>query len=189
MADPANITQLLVAWGDGDRAALDQLAPLVQQELRHIAARYMAGERPDHVLQPTALVNEAFLRLMNWKDVHWQNRAHFFGLAARLMRHVLVDLARATLRDKRAGRHLHVTLTEAVEVPSPSRDADFTAVDQALMRLERLNARQAKVVELRFFGGLTLEETAHVIGVSVGTVRRDWDFARAWLYRELDTPA
>jgi RNA polymerase sigma factor (TIGR02999 family) len=187
MADPANITQLLAAWSDGDRAALDQLAPVVEQELRQIAARYMAGERSDHLLQPTALVNEAFLRLLNWKNVHWQNRAHFFGIAARLMRHVLVDLARARLRDKRAGRHIHVTLTEAADVPSPARDADFTAVDEALTRLETLNARQAKVVELRFFGGLTLEETAHVIGVSVGTVRRDWDFARAWLYRELDT--
>ena len=186
MTDSTNITQLLVAWSEGDQSALERLAPLVEQELRHLAARYMAGERPNHVLQPTALVNEAFLRLMNWKNVHWQNRAHFFGMAAQLMRKVLVDVARARRREKRGGRQVHVTLSEASDVSSFARDADLEAVDDALKTLEQLNARQSRVVELRFFGGLTLEEAAHVLGVSVGTVRRDWDLARAWLYRELD---
>jgi RNA polymerase sigma factor (TIGR02999 family) len=186
MADSTNITQLLVAWSEGDQSALDRLAPLVEQELRRLAAHYMAGERPNNVLQPTALVNEAFLRLMNWKNVHWQNRAHFFGMAAQLMRKVLVDVARARGRAKRGGRDVHVTLSEATDVPSTPRDADLEAVDDALKALELLNQRQSRVVELRFFGGLTLEEAAHVLGVSVGTVRRDWDLARAWLYRELD---
>ena len=186
MTDSTNITQVLVAWSEGDQSALERLAPLVEQELRHLAARYMAGERPNHVLQPTALVNEAFLRLMNWKNVHWQNRAHFFGMAAQLMRKVLVDVARARRREKRGGRQVHVTLSEASDVSSFARDADLEAVDDALKTLEQLNARQSRVVELRFFGGLTLEEAAHVLGVSVGTVRRDWDLARAWLYRELD---
>ena len=186
MTDSTNITQVLVAWSEGDQSALERLAPLVEQELRHLAARYMAGERPNHVLQPTALVNEAYLRLMNWKNVHWQNRAHFFGMAAQLMRKVLVDVARARRREKRGGRQVHVTLSEASDVSSFARDADLEAVDDALKTLEQLNARQSRVVELRFFGGLTLEEAAHVLGVSVGTVRRDWDLARAWLYRELD---
>ena len=186
MGDSTNITQLLVAWSEGDQSALDRLAPLVEQELRRIAAHYMAGERPNNVLQPTALVNEAFLRLMNWKNVHWQNRAHFFGMAAQLMRKVLVDVARARGRAKRGGREVHITLSEATDVPSTARDADLEAVDDALKTLEKLNQRQSHVVELRCFGGLTLEEAAHVLGVSVGTVRRDWDLARAWLYRELD---
>ena len=186
MDESTNITQLLVAWSEGDQSALDRLAPLVEHELRRLAAHYMAGERPDNVLQPTALVNEAFLRLMNWKNVHWQNRAHFFGMAAQLMRKVLVDVARARGRAKRGGRDVHITLSEAADVPSTARDADLEAVDDALKALEQLNERQSRVVELRFFGGLTLEESAHVLGVSVGTVRRDWDLARAWLYRELD---
>jgi RNA polymerase sigma factor (TIGR02999 family) len=181
-----NITQLLAAWSDGDRAALDVLAPLVEQELHHIAARYMAGERDEHVLQPTALVNEAYLRLVDWKNVRWQNRAHFFGVAAQLMRRVLVDFARSRRRAKRGGDEVRVTLTEAGDLPSRSRDADLEALDEALKRLEVLDPRQGRVVELRFFGGLSLEETAHVLGVSVGTVRRDWSLARAWLYRELD---
>ena len=186
MDESTNITQLLVAWSEGDQSALDRLAPLVEHELRRIAAYHMAGERPDNVLQPTALVNEAVLRLMNWKNVHWQNRAHFFGMAAQVMRKVLVDVARARGRAKRGGRDVHITLSEATDVPSTARDADLEAVDDALKALEQLNQRQSRVVELRFFGGLTLEETAHVLGVSVGTVRRDWDLARSWLYRELD---
>ena len=186
MAESSNVTQLLTAWSEGDTGALDQLAPLVERELHQLAARYMAAERANNVLQPTALVNEAFLRLMNWKEVQWQNRAHFFGIAAQLMRHVLVDLARARDRAKRGGREIHVTLSEASDVASQPREADFEALDEALKALEQLNARQSRVVELRFFGGLTLEEAAHVLGVSVGTVRRDWDLARAWLFRELE---
>jgi RNA polymerase sigma factor (TIGR02999 family) len=187
MTTPVNVTQLLVSWGKGDPAALDALTPLVQGELRRLAARFMAGERPGHILQATALVNEAYLRLIDWRDVRWQNRAHFFGVAAQIMRRVLVDIARTRNRAKRGQGQLHVSLSEAVDVPAghASRDVDLVALDDALNTLEKLNARQARVIELRFFGGLSLEEAAHVLNVSVGTVRRDWSLAQAWLFREL----
>jgi RNA polymerase sigma-70 factor, ECF subfamily len=184
MSPVGNVTELLVAWGRGDQGALNVLAPLVHQELHRLAARYMAGERPRHMLQPTALVNEAYLRLVDWKGVRWQNRAHFFAMAAEIMRHILVDTARARARAKRGGDPLHVSLSEAAQVPL-GQSVDLVALDDALRTLERLHARQSRVVELRFFGGLDLEEAAHVLGVSVGTVRRDWSLARAWLYREL----
>lgn len=184
MSSEPNITQLLVAWGNGDREAFEQLTAAVHQELHRLAARYMAGERPGHVLQPTALVNETYLRLVDWKHVEWQNRAHFFGIAAQMMRRILVDVARSRERDKRGGGGLHVSLSEVPEV-AVSRSADLVALDDALKALERLNERHARVVELRFFGGLSHEEAAHVLGVSVGTVRRDWSLAQAWLYREL----
>jgi RNA polymerase sigma factor (TIGR02999 family) len=184
MSAEANITELLVAWGRGDEDALDVLAPIVYQELHRLAARYIAGERPGHLLQATALVNEAYLRLVDWKDVRWQNRAHFFAMAAQIMRRVLVDMARARARAKRGGRPLHVSLSEAAQLPL-GKSVDLVALDDALQSLGALNARQSQVVELRFFGGLDLEETAHVLGVSVGTVRRDWSLARAWLFREL----
>jgi len=180
----ANITGLLTAWRDGDAAALDVLAPLVERELHRLAVGYMSRERSGHVLQPTALVNEAYLRLIDWKHVRWQSRAHFFGVAAQLMRRVLVDLARQHRREKRGGGALTVALTDVGDLAS-SRPADLVAIDDALRDLERLDERQSRVVELRFFGGLTHEETAHVLGVSVGTVRRDWSLAQAWLYREL----
>jgi RNA polymerase sigma factor (TIGR02999 family) len=188
MNPPTNVTQLLVSWSSGDRAALDALTPLVQGELRRLAARFMAGERPGHLLQATALVNEAYLRLIDWKDVRWQNRAHFFGVASQIMRRVLVDLARTRDRAKRGCGQVHVTLSEAVDVPATpeSRGVDLVALDDALQTLEKLNARQARVIELRFFGGLSLDEAAHVLGVSVGTVRRDWSLAQAWLFRELN---
>jgi RNA polymerase sigma factor (TIGR02999 family) len=144
----------------------------------------MAGERPGHILQATALVNEAYLRLVDWKGVRWQNRAHFFAMAAQIMRRILVDMARARARAKRGGPPLHVSLSEAAHVPL-GETVDLVAIDDALKALETLHTRQSRVVELRFFGGLDLEETAHVLGVSVGTVRRDWSLARAWLYREL----
>ncbi len=185
MAAPANLTQLLVSWSNGDQDALDALTPLVHQELRHVAARCMAGERPGHILQPTALVNEAFLRLIDWKEVHWQNRAHFFAVTAQMMRRVLVDLARTRDREKRGGGRLHVSLSEAAEVPV-GPGVDLVALDDALKTLETLNARQSRVIELRFFGGLSLDEAAHVLEVSVATVRRDWSLAQAWLYRELN---
>jgi RNA polymerase sigma-70 factor (ECF subfamily) len=184
MSPVGNVTELLVAWGRGDQGALDVLAPLVHHELHRLAARNMAGERLGHILQPTALVNEAYLRLVDWKGVRWQNRAHFFAMAAEIMRHILVDQARARARAKRGGDPLHVSLSEAAQVPL-GQSVDLVALDDALRSLERLHARQSRVVELRFFGGLDLEETAHVLGVSVGTVRRDWSLARAWLYREL----
>ena len=180
----AGITQLLVAWTNGDAQAFDRLEPAVHQELHRLAARHMAGERPGHVLQTTALLNEAYMRLVDWKGIQWQSRAHFFGLAAHVMRRILVDVARTSRRAKRGGRALHVTLSNADDFPI-ERDADLVALDDALKALEQLNARHSKVVELRFFGGLSLEEVAHVLGVSVGTVRRDWALARAWLFREL----
>lgn len=178
------ITQLLVAWNQGDAAALEQLTPLVQGELHRLAKRYMAGERPGHLLQTTALVNEAYLRLIDWQNVEWQNRAHFFALAAQLMRRVLVDYARARQREKRGGDVLRVSLSDATNV-AVERGADLVALDEALQTLEQLNPRQSRVVELRFFAGLSHEETAEALRVSVGTVRRDWSLAEAWLFREL----
>ena len=188
MSSAGNVTELLVAWGRGDQGALDVLAPLVQQELHRLATRYMAGERPGHILQATALVNEAYLRLVDWKGVRWQNRAHFFAMAAQIMRHILVDKARARARAKRGAAPLHVSLSEAAQVPL-GKSVDLVALDDALKSLEGLHPRQSRVIELRFFGGLDLEETAHVLGVSVGTVRRDWSLARAWLFRELHPTA
>ena len=178
------ITQLLVAWSDGDRAALEALTPLVQQELHALAVRCMAVERPGHILRATALVNEAFIRLVNWKDVRWQNRAHFFALAAQIMRRVLVDIARAQGRAKRGRRQLQVSLSEAGNVPA-EQNADVVALDDALKSLETLDPRKSRVVEMRFFGGLSHDEIAAVLQVSVATVRRDWSLARAWLHREL----
>jgi RNA polymerase sigma factor (TIGR02999 family) len=145
----------------------------------------MAGERQGHILQPTALVNEAYLRLVDWKTVEWQNRAHFFGLAGQLIRHILVDFARAQRRDKRGGDALRVSLSEAANV-AQEKGADLVALDDAVQALEKLDPRQARVVELRFFAGLSLEEAAEALKVSVGTVRRDWSMAEAWLYRELN---
>ena len=184
MSSPPDITQLLVAWGNGDQAAFDRLAPAVHQHLHRLAAHYMAGERPGHVLQTTALVNEAYMRLVDWQGVEWQNRAHFFGLAAQAMRHVLVDAARGRDRAKRGGGEMHVSLSDVAEVPIATTE-DVVALDDALTTLEGLNPRHSRIVELRFFGGLSLKEVAHVLNVSVATVRRDWSLAQAWLYREL----
>jgi RNA polymerase sigma-70 factor (ECF subfamily) len=179
-----NITGLLVAWGHGDQDALDALVPLLQQELHRVAARQMAGERPGHILQPTALVNEVYLRLVNRHDVEWQDRAHFFAVAARIMRRILVDAARNRGRAKRGGDALQVSLAEVPDVAVPATQ-NVVALDDALKTLESLDPRQSQVVELRFFGGLSLEEAAEALRVSVGTVRRDWSLAQAWLYREL----
>jgi RNA polymerase sigma-70 factor, ECF subfamily len=183
-----NVTQLLAAWSGGDQAALETLTPVIHHELHRLAARYMAGERPGHILQATALVNEAYLRLVDWKDARWQNRAHFFAMAAQIMRRVLVDMARERGRAKRGRGQLHVSLSEAEQVSS-GESADLVALDDALKSLEELDPRKSRVVELRFFGGLSLEEVAHVLDVSVGTVRRDWSLARAWLFRELGRQA
>ena len=181
---PKEITRLLVAWGDGDQAALNELTPLVHEELRRLAHHYMGGERAGHTLQTTALVNEAYVRLIDWKNVRWQSRAHFFGVSAQLMRRILVDFARARGYQKRGGAALAVSLDEAALVSDDKR-ADLVALDEAMESLAKLNARQSKVVELRFFGGLSVDETAEVLKVSSGTVERDWSLARAWLYREL----
>ena len=180
----SNITQMLIAWSDGDQKAMRNLAPVVYRELHRLAAGYMGRERPGHLLQTTALVNQAYVRLIDWKTVRWQNRAHFFGMAAQMMRRILVDFARAQDRDKRGGGALQVSLSEIAEPPI-RRSTDIGALDDALKTLATLDSRQSQVVELRFFGGLSLEETAEVLRVSVGTVRRDWSLAQAWLYREL----
>lgn len=179
-----NITQLLVAWGKGDQQALEALTPHVQQELHRLAAQYMAGERPGHVLQATALVNEAYLKLVDWNGVQWTDRAHFFGIAANLMRRVLVDHARSNGRAKRGGGTMAVSLSQVDGEPLPA-GIDLVSLDEVLDDLERIAPRQSKVIELRYFGGLSLEETAEALDVSVGTVRRDWRLARAWLFREL----
>lgn len=186
MADPekANITALLLAWGKGDRQALESLTPRVQDELHRLAAHYMAGERQGHLLQTTALVNEAYLKLVDWKDVQWADRAHFFAIAANMMRRVLVDHARSNGRAKRGADVAPLPLSEVNRAALPKR-TDLVALDDALHDLEQIAPRQSKVVELRYFGGLSLEETAEVMKVSVGTVRRDWSLARAWLFREL----
>lgn len=188
---PARVTALLQAWGNGDQDALPALLPLVEQELRRLARHYMRGERPGHTLQPTALVNEAYLRLVDIAHVRWQNRAHFLAVAARTMRRVLVDMARAKGYQKRGGRTPLVPLDD-VDVAAPAPATDVVALHDALDALGALDARKAQVVELRYFGGLTVDETAEVIGVSPETVMRDWTFAKAWLLRAMspdDAPA
>jgi len=180
----ADITALLVAWGKGDQEAFTALVPLVDRELHRLAAHYMAGERDGHLLQPTALVNEAFLRLVDWKNVQWAERAHFFAMAATMMRRVLVDYARAGGRKKRGAGAAPVPLSAAEGIPLPEV-TDVIALDAALTELERMAPRQSRVIELRYFGGLSLGETAAELQVSVATVRRDWSLARAWLFREL----
>lgn len=181
---PARVTALLQAWTDGDQSALAALVPLVEQELHRLARHYMRGERPGHTLQPTALVNEAYLRLVGVAHVRWQNRAHFLAVAARTMRRILVDLARAKGYQKRGGRSPVVPLDD-VEVAAPAPATDLVALHDALDALAYVDARKAQVVELRYFGGLTVNETAEVLDVSPETVMRDWTFAKAWLLREL----
>lgn len=181
---PNEITQLLVAWGDGDESALAELTPLVHDELHRLAHRYMRAERAGHILQTTALLNEAYLRLIDWKNVRWQNRAHFFAVSAQLMRRILVDFARSRGYLKRGAGATVIALDETAAI-SNEKTADLVALDEALTSLADLDPRQAKIVELRFFGGLTNDEVAEVLRVSEGTVRRDWSLARAWLHREL----
>jgi len=179
-----NITHLLKEWSDGDERALDKLTPLVYEELRRRASRYLRRERRGHSLQTTALINEAFLRLIDAREVHWQDRAHFFAIAANLMRRVLVDHARRRDAEKRGGSALRLTLDEALAVAKET-DVDLLAIDEALDRLAKIDPQQARVVELRFFSGLTVDETAAALGVSPKTVKRDWSVARAWLCREI----
>jgi RNA polymerase sigma-70 factor (ECF subfamily) len=175
---------LLLAWGRGDIRAFDQLVPLVHAELRRLARRYMGQERAGHTLQATALVNEAYLRLIEVKHVQWQNRAHFFAMSARVMRRILVDFARARGQEKRGGGARKVTLNEALVV-SPESGRDLVALDGALRALEVVHPRKSQVVEMRFFGGLSIDETAEALHVSPDTVKRDWRFAKLWLLREL----
>jgi RNA polymerase sigma-70 factor, ECF subfamily len=181
---PAQVTRLLVAWRDGDTSALDQLVPLVETELRQLAHRYLRRERPGHVLQTTALVNEAFIRLINWRNVSWQNRAHFVAMAARVMRHILVDLSRRRARGPDGCGIRIVAIAEAADA-SQDRSRDLIAIDDALRELAERDPRKAQIVELRFFGGLNLQEIAEVIGVAPITVSREWAKARAWLHREV----
>lgn len=183
-SDQRQITGLLLAWREGDPAALERLVPMVHNELRRMARRVMAGERPGHTLQATALVNEAYMRLVDAQRVNWQDRVHFLSMAARLMRRVLVDHARARRYQKRGGSAVRVTFDEmrvAANEPGP----DLAALDDALQALEQVDRRKARVVELRFFAGLTVEETSTVLELSAETVMRDWRFAKAWLQREL----
>lgn len=184
-ADSGEVTGLLQEWSAGEPAALDRLAPLVYAELRRLARRAMGRERTDHTLEATALAHEAFVRLLPQQDVSWQNRAHFFAIAARMMRRVLTDYARQRAAERRPPAAARVTLTGVAAALGEGPDPDALAVHQALEQLAALDARPAEIVQLRFFGGLTNEEVAHVLDLSVATVERDWRFARAWLRREL----
>jgi RNA polymerase sigma factor (TIGR02999 family) len=184
VASNDNITELLVGYGRGDKDALDRLMPIVYEELRRQAARYLRKERPGHTLQTTALIHEAYVRLVDQHDVQWQNRAHFFGIAAQLMRRILVDHARTKKRVKRGGSDVRVSLGDA-DVAVKAQDLDVVALDEALQRLAAIDEQQSRVVELRFFSGLSVEETAEVMGISKATVKRDWSMAKAWLHREL----
>ena len=179
------VTELLLAWGDGDVSALDQLIPLVHAELRQIAARCMARERLGHTLQPTALVNEVYLRLVDVERIRWQNRAHFLAMAARMMRRILVDFARSRHYQKRGGGGQRVEFDEALII-DVGRGHDLLALDDALDDLARVDDRQSQIVVMRFFAGLTVEEIAGVLEISPATVMRDWKLAKAWLLRELD---
>jgi len=181
---PQQVTQLLVAWTDGDGAALDKLMPLVHEELRRLAHHYMRGEGLGHTMQTSALVNEAYLRLVDQTNPHWQNRAHFFAISAQLMRQILVDYARKRRSRKRGGDVRQVSLDEEMIV-SEERAANVVALDDALKSLAEIDPRKSQIVELRFFGGLSIEETAEVLAVSPGTVMRDWTLAKAWLLREI----
>jgi RNA polymerase sigma-70 factor, ECF subfamily len=184
MSDAHDITLLLSELSRGDPQAASKLIPVVYQELRRLAAGYMRRERPDHTLQPTALVHEAYVKLLAQRSVDWQGRAHFFGVAAQLMRRILIDHARGHLRQKRGGLQQKISLDEAL-VFSAQQSAEILAVDESLKRLAKLDPRQARIVELRFFGGLNIEETAEVLKVSAKTVQRDWSVARAWLYADI----
>lgn len=182
---PPDVTQLLVAWSAGEQAAFEQLLPLVNEELRRLARAYLRREGPGHTLQTSALINEAYLRLIDQKQVQWQNRAHFLGIGAQLMRRILIDHARKAHYAKRGGGALRVSLDESAAV-TEAKAAELLAVDEVLEKLTAMDARKGRIVELRFFGGLTEEETAEVLGVSVPTVQREWRAAKAWLHRNVD---
>lgn len=183
--DGGEVTELLRAWSGGEADAFERVLPLVYDELHRMAARYLAGERSSISLQPTALVNELCLRLLGWDPIHWQNRGHFFGVSAGMMRRVLVDIARRRRAERRGGPNAVRVPLDAVEIPAAEPGADLLAVDAALQVLALEDPRKARVVELRFFGGLSIEETAEALGISARTVHLDWAFARAWLYRTL----
>lgn len=181
------VTQLLLDWSDGDNEALNRLIPLVYQELKRMARYYMRRERGDHTLQTSALVNEAYIRLVDYRKMRWQDRAHFLAVAAQAMRRILVEHARARTRDKRGGEARKVSLDEAATL-ADGKAADMVALDEALNGLAEFDPRKSQIVELRYFGGLNIEETAEVIGVSPATVKREWNTARIWLHREITSP-
>jgi RNA polymerase sigma-70 factor, ECF subfamily len=181
---PHRVTQLLQQWSHGDGSALAELTPLVYEELRRLAHHYMGGQRPDHTLQTTALVNEAYLRLADQTNPNWQSQAHFFAVAARAMRQILVSYARSNRAQKRGGGAARIELDEAA-ILSPEQSKEIVDLDEALERLATLDSRKARVVELKFFGGLNYDEIGEVLKIAHRTVRRDWEFARIWLYREL----
>lgn len=183
LLDPNDISKLLRAWSEGDQGALDRLTAILYEELRCLAHHYMERERPGHALQTTALVNEAYIRLANYKRMHWQDRAHFFAVSAQVMRRILVDYARS--QNLKRGRDVHHVTLDGVAVVSGDRTGDLVALDEALDALGRLDPRKVRIIEMRFFGGLTVDETAEVLKVSPATVRRDWSIAKFWLYREL----
>ena len=180
----AQVTRLLKQWGEGKGQALDELMPLVYDELKRLAGSYLRRERPDHTLQSAALVNEAYVRLIDQNQVQWQNRAHFFGIAAQMMRRILVDHARSHLADKR-GAGVPVLSLDEIVAEAQNQSVNLLGLDEALSKLEKIDAQQGKIVELRFFSGLSIEETATVLGISPATVKREWAAARAWLYREV----
>lgn len=180
-----DITVVLKQWSDGDKDAADRLMPMVYDGLRKIAAQYLRKERNDHTFQPTALVHEAYLKLIDISDINWQDRAHFFAAASTMMRRILVDHARARLTDKRGGEAQRIALEDVISFSTDKTDVDLLALDEALGLLAEFDDQQSKIVELRFFGGLTIEETAHVLGISVSTVKREWTLAKAWLYRKM----
>ena len=185
MAESSDVTIILNRIGEGDSRAPEELLPLVYGELRKLAQSYMQNERADHTLQATALVHEAYLRLVDWQNVSWQNRAHFFAVAAQVMRRILVDHARAKMRKKRDFGQ-KISLDEAVSF-SPASELDLVELDEAMRQLAEFDAQQARIVELRFFGGLTIEETAHALSISAATVKEDWKVAKLWLYKRLKT--
>lgn len=186
MQKPEGVTQLLVDWGNGDQSALDKLMPLVYSELRRLASNYLRRERANHTLQPTALVNEAYLKLIDQRNARWQNRAQFFGVSAQLMRRILVDHARQHQAAKRGGSNQQRLSITSVEKLAPQPAVDLLALNEALDELAKLDPQQSRIVELKFFGGLSIEETAEVLGVGHATVERDWKMARAWLRRQLE---
>lgn len=185
MPNSEQITQLLNEWKDGNQTALDKLMPLVYGELRRQASRYLQKERQGHTLQTTALIHEAYLKLVGLNQIEWQNRAHFFAIAAQAMRRILVDYARERHREKRGGFAENLPIDEAIQISLKEKSVDLIALDEALTHLAKIDERQARVVELRYFSGLSIDETAEVLGVSNATVRNDWNMAKAWLYQRI----
>ncbi|MBI4853088.1 MAG: sigma-70 family RNA polymerase sigma factor [Acidobacteria bacterium] len=187
MSNPEEITQLLMDWRQGNKQALDKLVAVLYAQLHKIAKRRLSSENPNHTLQPTALISEAYLRLVNWQSFDWKNRAHFLGVTAEIMRNILVDHARKNLTNKRGGDRYRISLTQIADKAQTQEDLDLVALDDALNRLSQIDSLQNKIIELRYFGGLSIEETAEILNTSPSTVSREWKLAKLWLMRELDS--